>query len=210
MAGGLGTAGQSLGAPVAAGVRPSPAEPARAGDPVGDVGVPVPRYRRCRVTSREAAGNAIRRGIKNHFMAVGHRDQVMNRKGLLLVGHGSKLPYNKELVEETARLIGSRRPEFVVRCGFMSMNTPSVEDALADFRKDDVDAIVVVPLFLAKGVHINRDIPQILGLPEGSCRGSFQKNHASIPLVYADPIGTDPLLADLMLKNAERAIRDHL
>jgi sirohydrochlorin cobaltochelatase len=143
-------------------------------------------------------------------MAVGHRDQVMSRKGLLLVGHGSKLPYNKELVEETARLIGSRRPEFVVRCGFMSMNTPSVEDALADFRKDDVDAIVVVPLFLAKGVHINKDIPQILGLPEGSCRGSFQKNHASIPLVYADPIGSDPLLADLMLKNAERAMRDHL
>jgi sirohydrochlorin ferrochelatase len=106
----------------------------------------------------------------------------MSRKGLLLVGHGSKLPYNKELVEETARLIGSRRP----------------------------DAIVVVPLFLAKGVHINKDIPAILGLPEGSCRGTFQKNHASVPLVYADPIGSDPLLADLMLKNAERAIRDHL
>jgi sirohydrochlorin cobaltochelatase len=134
----------------------------------------------------------------------------MSRKGLLLVGHGSKLPYNKELVEETARLIGSRRPEFVVRCGFMSMNAPSVKESLADFRKDDVDAIIVVPLFLARGVHINRDIPAVLGLAEGSSRGTFQKNHASIPLVYAEPIGVDPLLADLMLKNAERAIREHL
>ena len=134
----------------------------------------------------------------------------MSKKGLLLVGHGSKLPYNKELVEETARLIGARRPEFVVRCGFMSMNSPSVEEALAGFKSEDVDAIVVAPFFLAKGIHINKDIPASLGLSEGSRRGVFQKNHASVPLIYADPIGSDPLLADLMLKNAERALRDLL
>jgi hypothetical protein len=31
-------------------------------------------------------------------------------------------------------------------------------------------------------------------------------NGKMIPLLYADPIGSDPLLADLMVKNAERVL----
>ncbi|MDI6720233.1 MAG: sirohydrochlorin nickelochelatase [Methanomicrobiales archaeon] len=132
----------------------------------------------------------------------------MSKKGMLLVGHGSKLPYNKELVEETAHLIQRMSQEFVVKCGFMSINEPSVEASLEDFRSEDIDLIVVVPLFLAKGVHILKDIPALLGLEPGRNRGSFLLNGRSIPLYYADPIGQDPLLAELMLKNAYRAIEE--
>ncbi len=78
---------------------------------------------------------------------------------------------------------------------------------LEAFRSEDIDMLVVVPLFLAKGVHINQDIPEIIGLAAGTRKGTFQKNGTTIPLVYADPIGSDPLLAELMLKNAEDAVR---
>ncbi|MDD1666305.1 MAG: sirohydrochlorin nickelochelatase [Methanomicrobiales archaeon] len=134
----------------------------------------------------------------------------MSKKGLLLVGHGSSLPYNKQLVEDTARLVSRRDPGYLVKCAFMNMNTPTIGEALEEFKKEDVDTVIVVPLFLARGVHINRDIPEVLGLPEGSYRGSFQKNGERIPLIYADPIGSDPLLAELMLKNAARALRERL
>ncbi|HZD43493.1 MAG TPA: sirohydrochlorin nickelochelatase [Methanomicrobiales archaeon] len=134
----------------------------------------------------------------------------MSKKGMLLVGHGSKLPYNKELVEETAKLIQKKNSEFIVKCGFMSINKPSVEEMLAEFRREDVESIVVVPLFLAKGVHILQDIPALLGLESGARRGLFSKNGKTIPLYYADPIGQDPLLAELMLKNAYRAMEESL
>jgi sirohydrochlorin ferrochelatase len=130
----------------------------------------------------------------------------MSKKGILLVGHGSKLPYNKELVEETASLIARHYPHFIVKCGFMNMNTPSIEDTLTEFKREPIDVLVVVPLFLAKGVHILKDIPAIIGLPEGEIRGQFSLNGKTIPLLYADPIGCDPLLADLMVKNAERVL----
>ncbi|TAJ44797.1 sirohydrochlorin nickelochelatase [Methanofollis fontis] len=133
----------------------------------------------------------------------------MARKGLLLVGHGSKLPYNKELIENTAALIAEQHPEFLVKPGFMSMNEPTVTDVLNSFKHDDIDLLVVVPLFLAKGVHILKDIPELLGLPEGEKKGTFAHNSGSIPLVYADPIGGDPLLADLMVKNARMAIEQN-
>jgi len=131
----------------------------------------------------------------------------MVRKGLLLVGHGSKLPYNKELIESTAALIAEQHPEYLVRSGFMSMNEPSVGETLDAFKQDEIDLLVVVPLFLAKGVHIVKDIPELLGLPEGGKKGTFAHATGAIPLVYADPIGGDPLLATLMVKNAEEAIR---
>ena len=132
----------------------------------------------------------------------------MVKKGLLLVGHGSKLPYNKELVEATGQLISRNYPEYIVKCGFMNMNSPSIEECMGEFRTEKIDALIVVPLFLAKGVHILKDIPAILGLAEGTNRGDFLLNGKTIPLLYADPIGSDPLLADLMVKNAEKVLSD--
>lgn len=131
----------------------------------------------------------------------------MSSKGLLLVGHGSKLQYNKELILETGRMIAEKSSEFVVKCGFMSMNEPSVVDMLEEFSHAAIDVLVVVPLFLAKGVHIEKDIPALLGLPEGGRKGTFKTDSGTVPLVYAEPIGVDPLLADLMLKNAENALK---
>jgi len=130
----------------------------------------------------------------------------MSKKGMLLIGHGSTMPYNKELVEKTASLIKLINTDFIVKCGFMNMNTPTIKESLNEFRNEPIDAIVVVPLFLAKGVHIEKDIPGEIGLAEGTKKGLFTMNGRSIPLVYADPIGSDPLLADLMVKNATKAL----
>jgi len=116
------------------------------------------------------------------------------------------MPYNQELVEKTAAFIRAHNTEFIVKCGFMNMNKPSIKESLTEFRLEPIDVLVVVPLFLAKGVHIEKDIPGEIGLPEGTKKGSFVLNGKTIPLVYADPIGSDPLLADLMIKNATKAL----
>ncbi|HOZ43121.1 MAG TPA: sirohydrochlorin nickelochelatase [Methanoculleus sp.] len=132
----------------------------------------------------------------------------MSMKGMLLVGHGSKLPYNKELIETTAAIIAGKTDEYLVKPGFMSINAPTVEEQLAAFRREDIDMLVVVPLFLARGIHIEQDIPRLLGLAPGVRTGEFQLNGKAVPLVYANPIGSDPLLAELMLKNASDAIAE--
>ncbi|HZK30608.1 MAG TPA: sirohydrochlorin nickelochelatase [Methanoregula sp.] len=130
----------------------------------------------------------------------------MGKKGMLLVGHGSTMPYNQELVEKTAAIIKGQNTDFIVKCGFMNMNTPTIKDSLNEFKHEPIDALVVVPLFLAKGVHIEKDIPGEIGLAEGTKKGVFLLNGRSIPLVYDDPIGSDPLLANLMIKNATKAL----
>jgi sirohydrochlorin ferrochelatase len=131
----------------------------------------------------------------------------MSMMGMLLVGHGSSMPYNKELVETTGRMIAAQNKDFVVKCGFMNINSPSIRESLESFRHEKIDALVVVPLFLAKGVHIEKDIPAEIGFGEGQKKGTFALNGTSVPLLYADPIGSDPLLASLMLKNAKKALQ---
>lgn len=130
----------------------------------------------------------------------------MGKTGILLVGHGSKKEYNKDLITKTAGLIADRHPEYLVKCGFMEFNEPSIAQSLDLFKTEDIDSIVVVPLFLARGVHIDEDIPGLLNLAHDQKKGSFQLKSREIPLVYADPIGPNPLLADLMAENARQAL----
>ena len=135
----------------------------------------------------------------------------MSKNGLLLVGHGSRLQYNKELITTTAQMMAEKTDKYLIKSGVMENSAPTVPEGLDAMRNEDLDLLVVVPLFLAKGIHVLRDIPGLLGLESGSNRGVFTlSNGREIPVVYAEPIGIDPLLAELMLKNAEKAVTTYL
>ena len=135
----------------------------------------------------------------------------MSKNGLLLVGQGSRLQYNKELITTTAQMMDEKTDKYLIKSCFMENSAPTVPEGLDAMRNEDFDLLVVVPLFLAKGIHVLRDIPGLLGLESGSNRGVFTlSNGREIPVVYAEPIGIDPLLAELMLKNAEKAVTTYL
>ncbi len=131
----------------------------------------------------------------------------MSSKGLLLVGHGSRLEYNKQLITTTADLMREEKPDYIIKSCFLEYSSPNVSDGLLAMRAEDISVLVVVPLFLAKGIHILRDIPKLLALEPGKKQGGFTlADGRTVPLVYAEPIGIDPLLAELMLKNADAAL----
>lgn len=121
--------------------------------------------------------------------------------GLLVVGHGSSMPYNKELIEDVAARMAKKMPEAIVRVGFMNMNKPTIKDGLDGFSGTGVKKIVVFPLFLAKGVHIKEDIPNLIGLREGQKRITYN----GYDIVYAEPLGSDDLIAELSCRRVTQA-----
>jgi sirohydrochlorin cobaltochelatase len=121
--------------------------------------------------------------------------------GLLVVGHGSSLPYNKELIESVASMISYKMPGVVTRVGFMNINKPTIKDGLDAFNGTGVKKIVVFPLFLARGVHTTEDVPNLIGLKEGMKR----INYNGYDIVYADPLGADDLIAELSCKRILQA-----
>ncbi len=121
--------------------------------------------------------------------------------GLLVVGHGSSMPYNKELIEQIAAKISKRMPGIVVRTGFMNINKPSIKDGLDAFNGTGVRRIVVFPLFLARGVHTTEDVPRLIGLKEGEKRIAYD----GYDIVYADPLGADDMIAELSCMRIKQA-----
>ncbi|MDI3539048.1 MAG: sirohydrochlorin cobalto/nickelchelatase [Methanolobus sp.] len=126
--------------------------------------------------------------------------------GILAIGHGSRLPYNNQVVSEIADMIAKKHPEYVVKSGFMEMSTPSVEEALLSFTGTGVTKIAAVPVFLASGVHITKDIPEILKLDPETKQGKVKLDGKEVTIVYGKPLGSDELIADLIFKRAQEVI----
>jgi len=126
--------------------------------------------------------------------------------GILTIGHGSRLPYNNQVVTEIADIIAKKHPEYVVKAGFMEMSTPSLEEALLSFQGTGVSTIVAVPVFLASGVHITKDIPAILKLDPETKEGSIKMNGQHVKILYGKPLGSDELIADLIFKRAQEVL----
>jgi sirohydrochlorin cobaltochelatase len=125
--------------------------------------------------------------------------------GLLILGHGSTLPYNKSLVEEMAVMI-SKIHQGPVRTAYLNMNEPRIPDGLKSFEGTGVKRIVALPLFLADGVHTTEDIPKELGIPKGETKGSTRINGEEVEVVCARPLGADPAIANLAYQRAKEAM----
>jgi sirohydrochlorin cobalto/nickelchelatase len=130
----------------------------------------------------------------------------MKDVGILVLGHGSSLPYNRELVESLAKMI-SKNHTGPVRTAYLNMNHPDIKEGLASFAGTNVEKIVALPLFLAHGVHTRQDIPKELGVDEQKRRGSASIGGKEVEVICAEPLGVDECIAALACKRAEEALR---
>jgi len=129
--------------------------------------------------------------------------------GLILVGHGSGLSSYKETIEKLGTMIRKRSLFRIVRCGFMEINSPSIQDTVLSAVEEGVEKLVIVPVLLAESQHTTKDIPRILGIPNGETRGTFLgKADHKVEVIYCKPIGADARLADIILDRAVEALGD--
>ena len=129
----------------------------------------------------------------------------MKDVGILVLGHGSSLPYNKELVESLAQMIGKNHPG-PVRTAYLNMNQPTIPEGLNSFRETNVSKIIALPLFLAHGVHTRQDIPQEMGIDPNRRRGLLNIGGKEVEVICAEPLGVDECIAILACKRAEEAL----
>ncbi len=130
----------------------------------------------------------------------------MNDVGILVLGHGSTLPYNKELVETLAKMIQTNHSG-PVRTAYLNMNQPDIPNGLKSFANTGVKRIIALPLFLAHGVHTRQDIPHELGVDEQRRRGMVKIDGEDVEVICAEPLGVDECIATLACRRAEEASR---
>jgi sirohydrochlorin ferrochelatase len=135
------------------------------------------------------------------------RNVVVNGEdtAVVLIGHGSTLPYNKEVLEELVERIEMRGIFKAARVAFMQLNSPSIEEVLRDLAEDGLKKIVAQPVFLAAGAHTTEDIPEKLKI---AFEGAWADLGRDVELVYAKPIGVDERIVDILLDRVKEAIEE--
>ncbi|MCL2134521.1 MAG: sirohydrochlorin nickelochelatase [Candidatus Bathyarchaeota archaeon] len=128
--------------------------------------------------------------------------KMQDSVGLILIGHGSKLPHNRENLEKIAAMICSRGKFKTVEIAFMVRDTPTVNDAVDMIVEKGVSKIVLVPAFLAAGVHTTEDIPGLIDVKEREPKLKAK----GIELVYGEPIGSDERIAEILEEKALKAL----
>ncbi|MGZ4891758.1 MAG: sirohydrochlorin nickelochelatase [Halobacteriota archaeon] len=130
---------------------------------------------------------------------------MQENSGVLVLGHGSKLTYNKRTVETVAAMLAERMSEATIKTAYLNMDRPTVEEGIASFAETDITTLYILPLFLAHGTHTLNDIPEILGLSDGQSRTTHSFADRSVDVIYAEPLGIDPCIADLAYKRLKEA-----
>jgi precorrin-8X/cobalt-precorrin-8 methylmutase len=126
----------------------------------------------------------------------------MENVGLILIGHGSKLPHNRENLEKIAAILRKRSNFKIVDIAFMVRNTPTIPEAIETIAKKGVKKIVLIPAFLAPGIHTTQEIPELIGLKDNQ----LQLAAKGIQIVYGEPIGSDERIADILEEKALQAL----
>jgi sirohydrochlorin cobaltochelatase len=125
------------------------------------------------------------------------------RTGVVIIGHGSKLPYNMNTIILNAERLTKMGHEHV-RYAFNEFNEPKIEPTLDEMIKEGIDEIIVLPLFISLGDHLKNDVPEKIYLKDGVNEGSFDHNGKRITVKYALPIGQDPRLTDVIAEKIRK------
>ncbi len=89
----------------------------------------------------------------------------MSKTGILLLSHGSRLDDGEEVIKAYKEMYEEEFPETPVEYGFMEIRKPGIPETINKLTSEnDLDKIIVVPVFVAHGLHTKRDIPGLLGI----------------------------------------------
>ncbi len=132
---------------------------------------------------------------------------------LFIAGHGTERNVqSRQAVERQVELIRAQKIYADVHAIFME-EAPRIGEC---YRLAQTKNIVIVPFFISDGLHVVEDIPGLLGEPDNQVK---ERHAAGQPtwrnptekhgqrVWYAPAVGTEPLLAEVILKRVREAAR---
>ena len=85
-----------------------------------------------------------------------------NKEGIILFGHGARDPVWAGPMQRVAERLAADAPQAQVSLAFMEFLTPTLDEAVDRLVEAGARSIVVVPVFLAQGGHLKRDVPMLV------------------------------------------------
>ena len=134
---------------------------------------------------------------------------MSDKTGILLLSHGSRLDDGEEVIKAYKEMYAEEFPDVPVEYGFMEIRKPGIPETIKKLTEEnDLEKIIVVPVFVAHGLHTKRDIPGILGIEsdfeaeEGHHHHHHDHDEEPVEfdgeIVLTDPLGIDKRMYEII------------
>jgi sirohydrochlorin ferrochelatase len=113
-------------------------------------------------------------------------------QALLLLDHGSIRQEANLLLEQLAALIQSLRPGLPVHFAHMELAEPSIAQGFEKCIQSGATEIIVHPYMLARGRHVNSDIPRLVE--------QIARKYLHVKVHITEPLGLHEKIAQVVLE----------
>ena len=121
----------------------------------------------------------------------------MSSSAVILFAHGAREPewaQPFETIRDRLRAAG-----MTVELAFLEIMSPSLEEAAARLAEKGFEKVTIVPLFLAQGAHLKRDLPAMVE--------KIRKRHANTEFRVTPALGDAPEIVAAIAEWVQRAAR---
>jgi len=121
----------------------------------------------------------------------------MSSSAVILFAHGAREPeWAQPFQSIRDRLRGAGTP---VELAFLEFMSPSLDEAAARLADKRIETVVIVPLFLAQGAHLKRELPAMVE--------KIRKHHVKTAFRVAPALGDSPEILAAITEWVLRAAR---
>lgn len=117
--------------------------------------------------------------------------------GYIVFAHGSRVEPANEAVRAAAGEFARAGGFEYVLAAFLDLGTPDLEGAVVQLAGRGVRRIVVIPYFVALGLHLERDLPRIIE--------EIALRHSGVEVFVTPPLDGHPALVQILLDRAAEA-----
>lgn len=120
------------------------------------------------------------------------------KTGIAVFAHGSRIEAANEAVRAVAAELARVGGYGLVEPAFLELGYPDLAGAIAKLVERGASRIVVVPYFLTLGLHLERDLPELVR--DAACRFD------SVAIETTLPLDGHPALAGILLDRVREAL----
>ena len=114
--------------------------------------------------------------------------------GIIVFAHGSRIEAANQTVRVAAADLARAGDYPVVEAAFLELGNPGLVEAADLLVARFVERIVVIPYFLTPGLHLERDLPALIG--------RISKKHKSLQMVVTASLDGHPGLVQILADRA--------
>ncbi len=121
----------------------------------------------------------------------------MSSSATILFAHGAREPEWAQPFESVRDRL--REAGTLVELAFLEFMSPSLDEAAARLADKGIKTVIIVPLFLAQGAHLKRELPAMVA--------KIRKRHAKTEFRVAPALGDSPEILAAITEWVLRAAR---